>query len=105
MGMGSIMMLDLNDKQRDAILDIQRDMQKQNWKRMGDMMTLRNQLQDILRSDNPDPEAAGKVFDKMSALRKQMFMDQIKERNKVMNKLNKEQRQQLRQYGGPWMMQ
>jgi len=32
-------------------------------------------------------------------------MDHIKERNKVMNKLTKEQRQQLRQYGGPWMMQ
>ncbi len=104
-GMGPVMMLDLNDKQREEILDIQRDVQKRNWERAGEMMTLRNQLHDIMRSDNPDATAAGKVFDKMSALHKQMFMERLNARNKVMNKLNKQQREQLRQYGGPWMME
>lgn len=103
-GMGPVMMLDLNDSQRDAIRQMQRDMQKQNWERMGEMMELRNQLQDVLQAENPDPAAAGKIYDKMAKQRKQMFMDRLETRNKVMGKLNKKQREQLQEYRGRGMM-
>ncbi|TDY00056.1 Spy/CpxP family protein refolding chaperone [Thiohalophilus thiocyanatoxydans] len=103
-GMGPVMQLDLDDKQRDAIRQMQRDMQKQNWERMGEMMELRHQLQDVMQAENPDPAAAGKIYDKMAKQRKQMFMDHMEARNKVMEKLTDEQREQLRQYRGQGMM-
>ncbi|MDZ7663242.1 Spy/CpxP family protein refolding chaperone [Thiohalophilus sp.] len=103
-GMGPMMQLDLDDSQRDTIRQMQRDMQKQNWERMGEMMELRHQLQDVMQTENPDPAAAGKIYDKMAKLRKQMFMDRLEARNKMMGKLTDEQREQLRQYRGRGMM-
>lgn len=103
-GMGPMMRLDLDDKQRDAIRQMQRDMQKQNWERMGEMMELRHQLQDVMQAENPDPAAAGKIYDKMAKQRKQMFLDRLEARNRMMEKLTDEQREQLRQYRGRGMM-
>jgi len=101
-GMGPLMTLNLDDSQRNAIRDMQRDMQRKNWERMGEMMELRNQLQDIMQADKPDPAAAGSIYDKMSALRKQMFQEQLQTRNKIMDKLTSEQREQLRQHQGQY---
>lgn len=107
-GMGPMMMLDLDDKQRQEMRQIQRKVQEKNWERMGEMMELRNQMQDLMLSDNPDPTATGKIYDKMANLRKQMFMERLQARNTMMNKLTEEQREQLqnyrRQYGGYGMM-
>lgn len=99
-GMGPMMMLDLDDSQRDAIRQMQRDMQKQNWERMGEMMELRNQLQDVMQADKPDPSAAGKIYDKMSKLRQEMFQARLQARNKMMDQLTSEQREKLREYRG-----
>jgi Spy/CpxP family protein refolding chaperone len=111
MGMGPMMMPDLSDTQRSAMRDIMRGMQDKNWDRMGEMMDLRNQMQDIMQADKPDPEAAGRIYDKMSKLRKQMFQDRLQARNKMMDQLTDEQRQKLHEYrgqyrgmGGPGMM-
>lgn len=101
-GMGPMMMLDLDDKQRQEMREIQRKTQKRNWERMGEMMELRHQLQDIMQADKPDPTASGRIYDKMSNLRKQMFMEQIEARNAMMGKLSKEQREQLHKYRGPY---
>ncbi|MDR9435804.1 MAG: Spy/CpxP family protein refolding chaperone, partial [Thiohalophilus sp.] len=82
---------------RQAMRDMQRKMQKKNWERMGEMMDLRHQLQDIMAADKPDPTAAGRIYDKMANLRKQMFQDRLEARNRMMDKLTAEQREQLRE--------
>ncbi|MDY6980711.1 MAG: Spy/CpxP family protein refolding chaperone [Pseudomonadota bacterium] len=106
-GMGPMMMLDLDDKQRQQMRDMQRKMQKKNWERMGEMMELRHQLQDIMAADKPDTTAASRIYDKMANLRKQMFQDRLEARNRMMEQLSDEQREQLRemgrQYGGGMM--
>lgn len=101
-GMGPMMMLDLNDKQRNTMQEIMRGTQKQNWKRMGEMMELRNQLQDIMQADKPDPAAAGKIYDKMAKLRQEMFQARLETRNKMMDQLTSEQREKLREYRGQY---
>lgn len=111
MMMGPMMMPDLSDKQRNSMRDIMRGMQDKNWDRMGEMMDLRNQMQDIMQADKPDPDAAGKIYDKMAKLRKQMFQDMLQARNQMMDQLTDEQRKKLHEYreqyrgrGGPGMM-
>jgi Spy/CpxP family protein refolding chaperone len=112
MGMGPMMMLpDMTDKQRNAMRDIMRDMHDKNWDRMGEMMELRNQMQDIMQADKPDPTAAGRIYDKMAKLRGQMFQERLQARNKMMDQLTDEQRKKLQEYreqyrgmGGPGMM-
>ncbi|MDZ7804251.1 Spy/CpxP family protein refolding chaperone [Thiohalophilus sp.] len=112
-GMGPVMMLDLNDKQRQQMRDMQRKMQKKNWERMGEMMELRHQLQDVMAADKPGTTAASRIYDKMANLRKQMFQDRLEARNRMMDQLTAEQREQLREMrrqsgrgmmGGPGMM-
>ena len=111
MGMGPMMMQDLNDKQRNTMRDIMRDMQDKNWDRMGEMMELRNQMQDIMQADKPDPTAAGRIYDKMAKLRGQMFRERLQARNKMMDQLTDDQQKKLHEYreqyrgrGGPGMM-
>mgnify|MGYP001166050060 CR=1 FL=1 len=103
-------MLDLDDKQRNQMRELQRTQRKANWQRMGEMIDLQYELQGLYDQDKPDAKAVSKVYDKIHALRKQMIESQIETRNKMRDVLTKEQQEKFDSfrhgmgYGGMGMM-
>ena len=88
--------LDLDDKQRDQIRDIQRKMRKQHFNLMDKMMDTSDQLIDLYDVDKPDAEKIGKVYDEIYKIKRQMIQQHIEIRNKIFDILNKEQREKFK---------
>jgi len=95
--MGNLYGLDLNDKQRDQIRDIQRDMRKKHWALMEQMMETSDKLVDLYEVDKPDPDKIGKVYDEVFKIKRELIQQQIIVRNKIFDILNKEQREKFRE--------
>ena len=85
--------IDLNDKQRQAFVKIQQQTMQKNWEIMGKMREQMLQLQELYGADTVDPKAVGKVYDRITALRKQMFENSIEAHNQMREHLTKEQRE------------
>ncbi len=94
--MGNLYGLDLSDKQRDQIRDIQRNMRKQHWNLMEKMMETSDKLFDLYDVEKPDAEKIGKVYDEIYKIKRQMIQQHIEIRNKIYDILNKEQREKFR---------
>lgn len=94
--MGNLYGLDLSDKQRDQIRDIQRDTRKKHWDLMEKMMETSDKLVDLYEVDKPDPEKIGKVYDEIFKIKREVIQQQIEVRNKIYDILNKEQREKFR---------
>jgi Spy/CpxP family protein refolding chaperone len=88
--------LDLNEKQRDQIRDLQRKKRKQHWDLMEKMMDTSDQLIDLYDVDKPDPEKIGKVYDEIYKIKRQMIQQHIRIRNNIFDILNKEQREKFK---------
>jgi len=95
--MGNLYGLDLNDKQRDQIRDIQRDVRKKHWALMEKMMETSDKLVDLYEVDKPDADKIGKVYDEVFKIKREMIQQQIVVRNKIYDILNKEQREKFRE--------
>jgi len=95
--MGNLYGLDLSDKQRDQIRDIQRDMRKKHWALMEQMMETSDKLVDLYEVDKPDPDKIGKVYDEVFKIKRELIQQQIIVRNKIFDILNKEQREKFRE--------
>ena len=94
--MGNLAGLDLNEKQRDQIRDLQRTMRKQHWGLMEKMMDTSDQLIDLYDVDKPDAEKIGKVYDEIYKIKREMIQQHIRIRNKIFDILNKEQREKFK---------
>lgn len=94
--MGNLYGLDLSDKQRDQVRDIQRNMRKQHWDLMEKMMETSDKLFDLYDVEKPDAEKIGKVYDEIYKIKRQMIQQHIEIRNKIYDILNKEQREKFR---------
>ena len=94
--MGNLYGLDLNDKQRDQIRDIQRNVRKQHWGLMEKMMETSDILFEMYDVEKPDAEKIGKVYDEIYKIKRQMIQQHIEIRNKIYDILNKEQREKFR---------
>jgi Spy/CpxP family protein refolding chaperone len=94
--MGNLYGLDLSDKQRDQVRDIQRNMRKQHWDLMEKMMETSDKLVDLYDVEKPDAEKIGKVYDEIYKIKRQMIQQHIEIRNKIYDILNKEQREKFR---------
>ena len=94
--MGNLTGLDLNDKQRDQIRDIQRNMRRQHWDLMDKMMDTSDKLYKLYDVDRPDPEKIGKVYDEIYKIKRQMIQEHIEIRNKIYDLLSKEQQEKFK---------
>lgn len=94
--MGNLAGLDLSDKQRDQIRDIQRSMRKEHFDLMEKMMDTSDKLYSLYDADKPDPEKVGKVYDEIYKIKRQMIQEHIIIRNKIYDLLTKEQREKFR---------
>lgn len=94
--MGNLAGLDLNDKQKDQVRDIQRKMRKEHFDLMEKMMDTSDKLYNLYDTDKPDPEKIGKVYDEIYKIKRQMIQEHIVIRNKIFDLLNKEQREKFK---------
>jgi len=94
--MGNLYGLDLNDKQRDKIRDIQRKMRKQHWDLMEKIMDSSDKLIDLYDVDKPDAEKIGQVYDEIYKVKRQMIQQHIEIRNNIFDILSKEQREKFK---------
>ncbi|KEZ78186.1 Spy/CpxP family protein refolding chaperone [Salinisphaera hydrothermalis] len=93
--------LNLNPKQREAL--------RQQWqKQAGQQQQLRsqlyqdmNQMQSLMAQQNPDPQAVGKIYDRIAKTRRQMLINGVEMRNKFEHTLTPEQRTRWHR-NGPW---
>lgn len=94
--MGMLSGLDLNDKQREQIRALQRDMRKQHFAQMEKMMEASDKLEDLYSEEKPDAEKIGKVYDELYKSKRQMIQQHIEMRNKIYDILSKEQREKFK---------
>jgi Spy/CpxP family protein refolding chaperone len=98
--------LNLSADQWDKVRDIMHENHKSNYEKMGKMMDLQYEMQKLMNQPEPDPKEAGKVMDKMSAIKREMMENRIKSQNQVRGVLNKQQQERFdaMRHGGMGMM-
>ena len=94
--MGILYSLELDDKQKDKIRGIQKNMRKQHWGLMEKMADTTDKLYDLYNVDKPDPEKIGKVYDEIYKIKRQMIQEHIDIRNKIYDILSSEQREKFK---------
>jgi Spy/CpxP family protein refolding chaperone len=95
MGYGGMAMLDLDDKQRKEMRDIQRELRKKIWSLRGRIMDEQYALADLYDKDTRDAKAIGDIYGKIFNLRRQIIEAAVEAGNKRRAVLSKEQRERL----------
>ena len=107
--MGSLADLDLTDSQRDKIRDLHRAMRKQHLKLMEKMMDATNKLSDTYADDPTNIDKIGAAYDGVYKIKRNMILQHVETRNKVIALLTKEQKEKLKSsrpfFGRHMMMQ
>lgn len=98
MGEWPLEMLNLSDAQRKQVNTIRDDVRKKNWTIMGNIMDQRALMRDQFEMDEPDPQEVGRIYGKISDLRRQIIINNVTAMNKVREVLTPAQRQQLKQW-------
>jgi len=96
MMMGNLAGLDLTDKQREQIWEIQSKMRTQHFDLMEKMMNTSDQLYKLYDTEKPDAVKIGKVYDEIFKIKREMIQEHIEIRNKIYDLLTKEQREKFR---------
>lgn len=105
MGIGMMMGMDLNPEQQTEMRRIQRELRRQNWARMGQLMEVREDLHELMASDSPDPAAVGQAHARIDELKRPMIEARVKAMNEMRGLLTDEQRKRMRSgQGGVGMM-
>lgn len=87
--------LKLNNKQRNEIRSILRDLRKKNWNMMETTMELSDKLADLYAERPRNASNIAAVYDKIFSQKKQMIIEMVEVRNKVDAILTEEQRKEL----------
>lgn len=95
--MGRLAGLNLTDKQRDQIREIQSNMRKQHFDLMEKMMNSSDKLYKLYDADKPNAEEIGKVYDEIYKVKRQMIQEHIQIRNRIYDLLTKEQREKFKE--------
>lgn len=93
--MDMINMLELSDEQQKKAIEIQRELRKQRWAVMGQIMDEKDKLTDLYDQEIRDPKAIGNVYSNIFNLKKILIEDNLVAGNKARQLLNEEQRKQL----------
>jgi len=97
MMMGRLTDLDLSDKQREQIRDIQSKMRKQHFDLMEKMMNTSDKLYKLYDQDILNADKIGEVYDEIYKIKRQMIQEHIHIRNQIFDLLNKEQRKKFKE--------
>ncbi|MEJ2143003.1 MAG: Spy/CpxP family protein refolding chaperone [Gammaproteobacteria bacterium] len=98
MGMGYMGMLDLSNKQRKAMREINRNNRAKRWALRDQMADYSDQLYALYDQDKPDPGKIGAVYKKIFDIRRQLIEERIRQRNQQYDVLTKEQREQMKSW-------
>lgn len=98
--MGGIGALDLSKEQREAISDLMASQQRAQFERLARIREAASKLQQLYSQSTWDADAIGQVYGKMFDARREGIVSMIRTRNRILEQLTDEQRQQLRGYGG-----
>lgn len=90
--------LDLNDKQRAEIDKIMEEQHKSHWPLMSRMFEAQGKLDELYNADKWDSNAINKAYDNLFKIQREMIESHIKSRNRIMELLTPEQREQLKRY-------
>ncbi len=107
MFMGGLADLDLTDSQRNKIRDLHRAMRKQHLKLMEKMMDATDKLSDTYADHPTDIDKIGAAYDGVYKIKRNMILQHVETRNKVIAQLTKEQKEKLkssRPFSGRHMM-
>lgn len=100
-GMGMAVPLDipnLTQKQQREINAIQREMRRENIKRMADIMDIRDDLMDELATERPNPEKVRKMQASISEKQEEMMETSVKNRNRIYDLLDEQQKKMIQEY-------
>ena len=97
MGMATMHALDLDRDQVRTMAKVHQDLAQKRAGMSGDMQELRWELSQEMAKDRPDPSKVGKLYDQIAQQQKAMMEDRIRARNRMMDALNDNQREQFRQ--------
>jgi len=98
MGVGPLGMLDLSDKQRDQIYDIQRDMRKQQWSMMEGMVKDMDKVNELMSAERRDTKAILAAYEPIYKLQRKMLENHIDAANRIDAVLTPAERKQLRDW-------
>jgi Spy/CpxP family protein refolding chaperone len=109
MGMGPMMgplsFLDLTAEQRRQMRQLQRELRDQHMKLMDKMWDDSDKIEEIWSKDRVDPKEAGKAYERVFNLQREMIEQRATYHNRVMDLLTEQQRKKLKEYGPGWMME
>jgi Spy/CpxP family protein refolding chaperone len=94
-GMG-MMGMDLNPEQQTEMRRIKRELRRQNWERMGQLMEAKEDLHELMASESPDPAAVGQAHARIAELKRPMIEARVQAMNEMRGLLTDEQRERLR---------
>jgi Spy/CpxP family protein refolding chaperone len=100
-GWGPMYGLNLDEKQREKLANIQDNLAKKRWELMGKMHDEQFKLRELYASGKRDEAAIEKSFKRMEELRRQMFDAMMEARTQMNAVLTPEQRERLYRRG-PW---
>jgi Spy/CpxP family protein refolding chaperone len=101
-GPGAYYGLKLSDEQRRKIADIQQEQWKKQWALMSAMHELRFRQFNAEESGTSGDADTRKSYQAFADLQKQMFENSLDTRKRIDAVLTKEQREELRKWGGRW---
>ncbi|MDX1430812.1 MAG: Spy/CpxP family protein refolding chaperone [Gammaproteobacteria bacterium] len=87
--------LDLTSEQRAKIIDIHRELHRQHWQAMGQLIEQQYGLQALLDADRPDPKQVAEAYGRIADLRGQMLAAEVDAHNRVRDVLTEAQRARL----------
>lgn len=90
--------LDLTDKQRADIDKIMEEQHKLHWPLMSRMFEAQGKLDQLYNAEKWDSNAINKAYDDLFKVQREMVEAHVKNRNRIMEQLTPEQREQLKRY-------
>ncbi|HEY0635464.1 MAG TPA: Spy/CpxP family protein refolding chaperone [Gammaproteobacteria bacterium] len=90
--------LDLDDKQRTEIDKIMAEQHKTHWPLMSRVFEAQGRLDTLYNAEKWDSNAINKAYDDLFKVQREMIESQIRTRNRIIEQLSPEQREQLKRY-------
>lgn len=97
-GMDMMRQLDLDEDQHARMRERRSEHRHEQFRRKAEMMDLREEMQALIHSERPDPEAVRELHDRMADLHGDMMADRIRLRNDMHGMLSDEQRKRMRKH-------
>lgn len=93
-GMGSMSGM-LDEQQMSSMREMRQENRSAQLDRMGEMMSLHDDMMQLMQAERPDPEKVKELHGQMATLHGDMLADKVRLHNKIQDLLTEEQREQM----------